>query len=375
MLADADIRETHLVDVVITWLGGRVPSAWAVERSRRTVPAPGRVEGASADPRIDLTSPDGTCTTLAVVARESMEPRDVERLMPGLARSLRAPAGEVPVLIVAPWLSERTQALLAAEGLNFLDLTGNALVKLDNPAVFIQTVGAARNPAPPARGPASIRGAKAARLVRLLADVRPPYGVRELATAAELTAGYVSRLLDALDRDALIDRGRRGIVEDVNVSALLRAWAGTYDVFRSEAVSTFVAANGAAGALERLVDVSSGTVVTGSFAAVRLAPVAAPSMLVAYCQDTVATAAALELLVADEGANVTLLRPFDAVVGARASTVDGVAYAAPSQVVVDCLTGNGRMPAEGEALLAWMAAHEDQWRASSLADLPTTMAP
>jgi hypothetical protein len=138
-----------------------------------------------------------------------MEPRDVERLLPGLARSLRALAGFVPLLVVAPWLSQRTQALLASENINFLDLTGNALVKLDNPAVFIQSVGAARNPAPAARGRATIRGAKAARLVRLLADVRPPYGVSELAAAADLTAGYVSRLLDALDRDALIERGRR----------------------------------------------------------------------------------------------------------------------------------------------------------------------
>jgi len=32
----------------------------------------------------------------------------------------------------------------------------------------------------------------------------------------------------------------------------------------------------------------------------------------------------------------------------------------------DCMTGNGRMPAEGEALLSWMAHHEDDWRATSL---------
>ena len=30
-------------------------------------------------------------------------------------------------------------------------------------------------------------------------------------------------------------------------------------------------------------------------------------------------------------------------------------YVAPSQAVVDCLTGTGRMPAEGEAVLEWMA--------------------
>jgi hypothetical protein len=42
-------------------------------------------------------------------------------------------------------------------------------------------------------------------------------------------------------------------------------------------------------------------------------------------------------------------------------------YAAASQVAVDCLTGNGRMPAEGEAIVRWMADNEDQGRLVSLA--------
>ncbi len=368
MVANADTRATDLVDRAVEWLGSRVPSTWDVERSRRNAPD-GNGAQASADAFIDLRAPNGTYTTLAVEARESIEPRDVEYLLPGLARSLRALAGFVPLLVVAPWLSSRTQELLAAEGLNFLDLTGNALVKLDNPAVFVQSAGATRNPAPPARGPASIRGAKAARLIRALADARPPYGVRELAAAAGLNPGYVSRLLDTLDRDALIDRGRRGVVDAVDILAMLRAWAASRDVFKRENTSTFVAPNGAASALERLSELPTRTVVTGSFAAARLAPVAAPSMMAVYCEDVAVAARALGLLVADEGANVTLLRPFDDVVWARAATTDGVAYAAPSQVAVDCLSGNGRMPAEGEALLDWMAAHEDRWRAPALADL------
>lgn len=370
MVANAEIRATDLVDSAVDWLGSRVPSTWAVERSRRN--GPEGDEAASVDAFIDLRAPNGTYTTLAVEARASMEPRDVEQLLPGLARSLRALAGFVPLLVVAPWLSPRTQELLEAEGLNFLDLTGNALVKLDNPAVFVQAAGATRNPAPPPRGPASIRGAKAARLVRVLADARPPYGVRELAVAAGLTAGYVSRLLDALDRDALIERGRRGVVEEVDVPALLRAWADGYDVFKRDVVSTFVARQSAASALGRLVEVPTRTLVTGSFAAVRLAPVAAPSMLAVYCEDVATTAGKLGLLATDEGANVTLLRPFDDVVWDRGATAENIGYAAPSQIVVDCLSGNGRMQAEGEALLAWMAEHEDRWRAPSLAQLPAT---
>lgn len=328
----------------------------------------------SVDAFIELRSPNSIYTTLAVETREAMEPRDVERLLPGLARSLRALAGYVPLLVVAPWLSARTQELLAGENINFLDLTGNALVKLDNPAVFIQAVGAARNPAPAARGRATIRGAKAARLVRLLADVRPPYSVGELAAAADLTAGYISRLLDALDRDALIERGRRGVVNDVDVTGLLRAWALGYDVFKRDVVSPFVAPKGASAALEQLPVVSTRTLVTGSFAAVRVAPVAAPSLLAVYCQDVNEAARALGLLPADDGANVTLLRPFDDVVWARASIADDTGYAAPSQVAVDCLTGNGRMPAEGDALLEWMAEHEERWRVPSLSHMAVAQA-
>jgi hypothetical protein len=61
-----------------------------------------------------------------------------------------------------------------------------------------------------------------------------------------------------------------------------------------------------------------------------------------------------------------LLRPFDPIVFARTRIEDGLRYAAPSQVAVDCLTGNGRMPAEGEALLRWMQANEPAWRLGSL---------
>jgi hypothetical protein len=49
--------------------------------------------------------------------------------------------------------------------------------------------------------------------------------------------------------------------------------------------------------------------------------------------------------------------PFD-----RGIEADGLRYAAPSQVAVDLLTGPGRSPSEGEALLDWMGDNERQWR-------------
>jgi DNA-binding transcriptional ArsR family regulator len=365
MSANDGIAETELVDAAVAWLRERLPSRWQVERSNRALEEP-----ESQDAAIDILGPDGTRTTLAVDARRSFTPRDVDRLLPRLTRLIRSLAGNVPVLVVAPWLSRRAQDMLADEGINFIDLTGNALVRLEYPAVYIRTPGATRNPEPAPRGRAGVRGPKAARLVRLLVDIRPPYGVRQLAAASGLTPGYVSRLLDALDREALIERTRQGQVVSVEVSGLLRRWADTYDVLKANDARPFLARAGAAQALAGLAGtrMAERIAVTGSFGAVRFSPVAAPVLLLAYCDEATSIVHELDLLPADEGANVVLLRPFDPVVWERTIESDGVVYAAASQIAIDCLTGPGRMPAEGEALLRWMGDNESMWRRLSLGE-------
>ena len=88
--------------------------------------------------------------------------------------------------MIAPWLSPRTQELLSASNINYVDLTGNIRITVEYPVFYFQTAGATRDPNPPERPVARVRGPKAARLVRLLADVKPPYGVREIAQVANL---------------------------------------------------------------------------------------------------------------------------------------------------------------------------------------------
>jgi hypothetical protein len=44
------------------------------------------------------------------------------------------------------------------------------------------------------------------------------------------------------------------------------------------------------------------------------------------------------------------------------TTVNGATLAAPSQVVVDLMTGPGRNPSEAEELLEWMKRNEQSWR-------------
>lgn len=371
MQANSAISETDVIGGAVAWLRERLPERWEVERVSPDGNAP--LDGQLGDDAVlNIRSPDHTVGRLAVQARSSLEPREAAQLLPSLAQTLRRLAGSIPVLVVAPWLSERTRRLLEAEEINYIDLTGNALLRLPSPGLFISADGATRNPAPRPRGRSLVRGPRAARLIRLLADVRPPYGVSELARAADLTPGYVSRLLDTLDSEALIARSRRGAVEQVDFVALLRRWSESYDVLQTNRAFTFLAPNGAADTVQRLATGASNDryLITGSFAAVRMAPVAAPALLLTYSDNPTTLARELGLLPADEGVNVVLLAPFDPVVWERSTREDNLSYACLTQVVADCLSGTGRMPVEGEALLDWLLASERTWRWESLDQLP-----
>ena len=100
---------------------------------------------------VDLRGPNGVYVTIAVEAKRRFSPRDVYRLQGSLGRVFRTLAGNVPILVVSPWLSQRTQELLRNEGINYLDLTGNALLRLDNQTVIIETQGASKDPYPATR--------------------------------------------------------------------------------------------------------------------------------------------------------------------------------------------------------------------------------
>ena len=364
MTANGMLTENEMAEATVAWLRDRLPTSWEVgptSRAEFQATPDGRVDAA-----IDLKGPNGTYATMVVEVKRVFGPRDVDRLLGGVGRTLRTLAGQIPILVVAPWLSKRTQELLSDQGFNYLDLTGNALIRLDNPTVYLQAQGAPKDPNPPQRSKARDQGPKAGRLIRLLVDARPPYGVRELAAAADLAPGYVSRLLDTLDDEALVERSERGRVESVDVGRLVRRWVETYDVFRANKAQRYLAPAGAASALDQLRTVGLRAAVTGSFAAGRIAPVASPALLAVYVDDPRSVVDALGLIPADQGANVVLLTPFDPVVWERASVVDGLTFVAPSQAAADCLTGNGRMPAEGDALLQWMIENESLWRLDKL---------
>jgi hypothetical protein len=210
--------------------------------------------------------------------------------------------------------------------------------------------------------------------VRLLADVAPPYRAGELGDAAKLSLPYVSRLLDTLEEQLLIRREGR-IISRVDWPQILRLRAENYTLLRHNSYVGMVAPNGIDAVFKalrskRAVD-GMQIVLTGSYAARTVAPLAVGGQLMLYLPagpprlpDEIGDD--LGLLRVDKGADVLLLRAHDPVVFERTVDDGGVRRVALSQLVLDCLSGPGRMPAEGEAVLSYMQDNTQLWRADRL---------
>lgn len=336
------------IDATIAQLRTLLPPDWTVD----AVSQQGDVT------ILRIADATGTQSALPLLTTDRLEPREV--------RGMWLPPDE-SALVSVDWLSERSRDLLRERRASYLDRTGNVEIRLGRPGLYIRTEGAARDPDPkPTKAP-SLRGPRAWAMLRTLIEVRPPYTAGDLAGALGLDDGYVSRMLQVLADELLIERAPRGPVVSAEWEPLLRKLIATYSLLDANTISTWIAAAGA----NRLVDDLSGLrvgrwAVTGSFVASRISPVAAPEMAVVYTDDAERLAKATRLLPAKTGANVILAQPYDPIVFERGQVTNGVREASIAQVAIDCLTGPGRMPAEGEALLAWMRRNEPRWRASAL---------
>ncbi len=135
------LEEKGLVEGAVAKLREMLPPTWTVEPSNRasvSANSAGAQPKTLADRAIDLSAPQGGMTTFAVDARDSFDPRAAEQLLAGLTGVIRTLGGSPPILAIAPWMSTRTQELLAKEGINYLDLTGNARITLEYPPLYIR---------------------------------------------------------------------------------------------------------------------------------------------------------------------------------------------------------------------------------------------
>jgi hypothetical protein len=283
-------------------------------------------------------------------------------------RSAGAKAIDRGRLVAAGYLSPRTRELLNEANTGWFDATGNFQLHLNRPALLIDRQGASRNPFTDAedRRLRSLRGPGAARVVRTLLDERGPLGVRDLAMRAEVGPATSSRVLELLARDDLVERDRRGAVTKVRKRSLARRWAEDYGLTTTSNAVSVLAPRGIDRLVRDFAAYPQSYALTASAAHRAYLPagqasVAPLSLVAAFVDDAPAAIQDLHLRMADRGANVLLIEPFDHVVYRNHCVKEQIRYVSVGQVVVDLLTGPGRSPEEGEQLLGVLADSDEEW--------------
>lgn len=308
------------------------------------------------DALLTMRAPDGTQAIWAVAWKSGSEPRQID-----LAIAQLHMMTELPGLVIAPFLSEESRRRIVAAGMSYADMTGNVRLVHDRSAVFVLTTGAERNPEREMRTLRSLKGDGSGRVVRALIDFAPPYGVRELASRATLPTGTTARVVELLEREALLHRDPKGRILAVNWVAVLRHWAQDRGSQRRP-MAHYLEPRGLAALLQKLGAYKGGYTVSGSLAAALWEPIAPARLATLHAFDPADLIAELGLRRVDAGGNVRVVEALSPGPLERAIERDGVLYAAPSQVVADLMNGPGREPAEAEALLVWMEANPDAWR-------------
>ena len=329
----------------VSVLQERLPAGWSADAAYDVQ----QEDRQRLDAVVELAAPDGSCVRLVVEFKRAVVHRDLPAVLEQLETARASiPSPNVPVL-VSRYLSESVRSWLDENDVCYVDATGNLRLLSREPAVYLRDRGADRDPwRGPGRPRGTLRGEPAARVVRALADFGSPMPVTVLVKRSGASTGATYRVLDFLEQEALVIRGTRGVIAQVRWRQLLERWSEDYGFQQDNVVSRYLQPRGLSAVLTGLAAAGELTyAVTGSLAATRWASYADPRLATIYV---------------DSGANVLLAAPASAVVFDRGSDIDGVRYAAPSQVAVDLLTGPGRSPAEGKALLDWMEGDEPAWR-------------
>ena len=353
--------ESDLLSLVERVLTTRLPRGWSLEVAHE----PQLETNLRPDLIINISAPDGTSTQLVVEAKRSLDASRTRTASDQLDRYLgvlKDRGLSACGALVAPYTSAATRKRLTERGIGFVDATGNVRLACDQPALFIESQGADRDPWPSSSDLQSLKGKATGAALRALVDFAPPYGIRELAGRAGVSAPTLSRVVELLDKDGLVDRKPRGPVQSLDWEGTIRRWALDYTVTETNGVATYLDPRGLDDLAAKLRMTDRRYSVTGSMAMPDGVAVAPARLAMIYTPDIAGLASAIDLRPSDTGVNVLMMEPFDDVVFARTTNRRGLVGVACSQLAVDLLTGPGRAPAEAEELITWMKDSEDAWR-------------
>lgn len=321
-------------------------------------------QGLRPDFVLSIQPPSGKPCSIVAAVKRTVVSRDLERVVDSLSQMVGGSDDTYPML-VARYLAVPVQRRLREKGISYADATGNFMIQTPRPPILAFGGGAKHDPwRGPGRPRGTLRGEPAAKVVRAMVDLVPPFSAPELIAASGASSGATYRVIEYLVEEGVAVRGELGRIESVDWRDLLTRWASDYGVEQPGFAHRYFQPRGPESALRQIAKCASGYAVTGSFAARRFESVAEPRLLTVYADSPIECASAIGAYPAESVTNVVIYERGLEWALARSVVEDGVVFAAASQIAVDLAIGPGREPVESNALIEWMARNEQVWRKS-----------
>jgi DNA-binding transcriptional ArsR family regulator len=147
----------------------------------------------------------------------------------------------IPVVVV-PHLTRSLREIAARDGINWVDLAGNATVQHPSLRVRIEGRKPSHRRVGPGVDPFSLRNADIAR--QLLVDPKRTWRQKDLVARTGISQPQASKVLRALQEMALVARDDDGSLRVDDASALLDAWADAYRYSRQRIVPAHLSGEG-----------------------------------------------------------------------------------------------------------------------------------
>lgn len=254
-------------------------------------------------------------------------------------------------LLVVPYMTTAGAEAALGEGVNWLDLAGNADIRAEDLYVHVEgRPSVFRSPGRPA-SPFAPRSARVTRL--MLRDPSRWWRQRDLAKETGLDDGHVSRIVRRLVDERFVAREQR-LYRPSNPGAMLDAWAEEYRFDRHDVVLAHMTGGGVEGTRELSERLSAQDIdhaftgLSAAWAFDRHARYRLSTVFVAG--DPRRMLAPLELRRVDKGANVQLVCPNDDGVFQGAGSYDELVCVAPPQAYLDLLHLPERAPEAADHL-------------------------
>lgn len=254
----------------------------------------------------------GRSQTLLVEAKSNGQPRRTREAVDQLERMLTdSNLSDAYPVFAAPYVSEASARICREYETGYLDLVGNCRLTFGN--AYVERVSP-ENTYKERRGRASLFSPKSSRAIRLMLSDSRSWQVQQLAAAAEVSLGLVSKVKRELqEREWILST--EGGIRLADPEQVLMAWAETYS-YRKSGVGeyyTMAGNNDSEAAIAEWCEEKGVRYALTGFSGARLS-----SPKVRYNRSTIYVESRLEELVAktelkpvETGGNVLLLKPYD----------------------------------------------------------------